>query len=189
MLTSGGPRNSAPGTLNRIFLDAVSTYHKPDALQVKRNGRYEPISHDTLAERVRRTALGLEELGVKAGDRFAILSENRPEWAIADFACLMSGVTDVPIYPNLPSDQVAYILRDSGAVGIFVSNAEQAAKIAEVRSTCPALRHVGHDGRSEGRDADARQHLLERGRRTDADSIRRRRYVPQLLAAVAHLRA
>jgi len=142
MLTSGGPRNSAPGTLNRIFLDAVATHRKPDALQVKRNGRYEPISHDTLAERVRRTALGLEELGVRTGDRFAILSENRPEWAIADFACLMSGVTDVPIYPNLPSDQVAYILRDSGAVGIFVSNAEQAAKIAEIRSMCPALRHV-----------------------------------------------
>ncbi len=142
MITSGGPRNSAPGTLNRIFLDAIATYRKPDALQVKRNGRYEPISHDTLAERVRRTAFGLEELGVRRGDRFAILSENRPEWAIADFACLMIGVADVPIYPNLPSDQIAYILRDSSAVGIFVSNAEQAAKIAEIRHECPGLKHV-----------------------------------------------
>src|SRR5262249_19723478 len=86
-------------------------------------------------------------------DRVAILSENRPEWAIADYACLMSGVTDVPIYPNLPSDQVAYILRDSGAVGIFVSSAEQTAKITEIRRECPALPHVltfadcavGHD--------------------------------------------
>src|SRR5215475_13279475 len=142
MIATGGPRNSAPGTLNRLFLDAVATYRKPDALQVKRNGRYEPISHDTLAERVRRTALGLEELGVRTGDRFAILSENRPEWAIADFACLMSGVADVPVYPNLPSDQVAYILRDSGAVAIFVSNVEQAAKVAEIRRECPALRYV-----------------------------------------------
>jgi long-chain acyl-CoA synthetase len=142
MITSGGPRNSAPGTLNRIFLDAIATHRKPDALQVKRNGRYEPISHDTLAERVRRAAFGLEELGVRAGDRFAILSENRPEWAIADFACLMIGVADVPIYPNLPSDQVAYILRDSSAVGIFVSSAEQAAKVAEIRGECPALKYV-----------------------------------------------
>ncbi|MEP6494045.1 MAG: long-chain fatty acid--CoA ligase [bacterium] len=142
MMTTGGPRNSPPGTLNQLFFEAVATHRKPDALQVKRNGRYEPISHDTLVERVRRTTFGLEELGVRSGDRIAILSENRPEWAITDFACLMLGVTDVPIYPNLPSDQVAYILRDSGAVAIFVSNAEQAAKIAVVRTECPALRHV-----------------------------------------------
>jgi long-chain acyl-CoA synthetase len=142
MITTGGPRNSKPGTLNQLFLDAVAAYHKPDALQVKRGGRYEPISHDTIVERVRRIALGLEELGVRSGDRVAILSENRPEWAITDFACLQIGATDVPIYPNLPSDQVAYILRDSGAAAIFVSNAEQAAKVAAVRGELPGLRHV-----------------------------------------------
>src|SRR6185436_14400630 len=124
MIATGGPRNSAPGTLNKIFFDAVSTYRKPDALQVKRNGRYEPISHDTIVERVRRLTLGLEEIGVRSGDRVAILSENRPEWAIADFACLMLGAADVPIYPNLPSDQIAYILRDSGCVALFASNAD-----------------------------------------------------------------
>jgi long-chain acyl-CoA synthetase len=142
MITNGGPRNSAPGTLNQLFLEAVETHRKPDALQVKRNGRYEPISHATLAERVRRTALGLEELGVRSGDRVAILAENGPDWAIADYACLAIGAADVPIYPNLPSDQVAYILRDSGSVAIFVSNAAQAAKILETRQQCPALRYV-----------------------------------------------
>jgi long-chain acyl-CoA synthetase len=142
MIATGGPRNAAPGTLNHLFFDAVTTYKKPDALQVRRNGRYEPISHATVEQRVRRTALGLEELGVRSGDRVAILSENRPEWAIADFACLQLGVTDVPIYPNLPSDQIAYVLRDSGAVAIFVSNAEQAAKVAPIRGECPTLRHV-----------------------------------------------
>jgi long-chain acyl-CoA synthetase len=142
MIASGGPRNSAPGTLTRLLFDAVATYHKPNALQVKRNGRYEPISHDTLLERIRRTAFGLEELGVRAGDRVAILSENCPEWAISDYACLMLGATDVPIYPNLPSDQICYILRDSGAVAIFVSTPEQAAKVAAVRAECSALRRV-----------------------------------------------
>jgi long-chain acyl-CoA synthetase len=142
MIATGGPRNAAPGTLNHLFFDAVTTYKKPDALQVRRNGRYEPISHATVEQRVRRTALGLEELGVRSGDRVAILSENRPEWAITDFACLQLGVTDVPIYPNLPSDQIAYVLRDSGAVAIFVSNAEQAAKVAPIRGECPTLRHV-----------------------------------------------
>ena len=153
MGTTGGPRNSEPGTLNKLFFDAVAKYHRPNAMQVKRNGRYEPVSHDALAERVRRTALGLEELGVRSGDRIAILSENRPEWAIADFACLMLCVADVPIYPNLPADQAAYILRDSGAVAIFVSNAEQAAKVAAIRAKCPALRHViAFDDKTPGAD-------------------------------------
>ena len=79
MIATGGPRNSTPGTLNQLFLDAVAKFRRPDALQVKRNGRYEPISHEVLADRVRHTALGLAELGVRPGDRVAILSENRPE--------------------------------------------------------------------------------------------------------------
>src|SRR4051794_35022283 len=107
MIVTGGPRNSAPGTLNQLFFEAIERYHKPDALQVKRNGRYEPISHAELADRVRRTAVGLEALGVRAGDRVALLSENRPEWAVADYACLTIGVADVPIYTSLPSDQIA----------------------------------------------------------------------------------
>jgi long-chain acyl-CoA synthetase len=141
-IATGGPRNSTPGTLNQLFLDSVAKYRRPDAMQVKRNGRYEPISHDTIAERVRRIALGLEEIGIRSGDRVAILAENRPEWAFADYACLAMGAADVPIYPNLPSDQIAYILKDSGAVAIFVSTAAQAAKIRDIRHECPTLRHV-----------------------------------------------
>jgi long-chain acyl-CoA synthetase len=142
MITSGGPRNSAPGTLNQLFFEAVAKYQKPNALQVKRNGRYEPISHETLATRVRRVALGLIELGVRAGDRVAILSENRPEWAVADYACLTAGVADVPLYPNLPAEQIAYILRDSGSVAIFASDAAQVEKIAAIRAQVPSLRSV-----------------------------------------------
>ncbi|HVX38640.1 MAG TPA: long-chain fatty acid--CoA ligase [Gemmatimonadaceae bacterium] len=142
MISSGGPRNSSPGTLNQIFFDAVERFRKPNALQVKRNGKYEPISHDTMLQRVHRIAFGLGALGVRGGDRVAILSENRPEWAMTDYACLAIGVTDVPIYPNLPADQIAYILRDSGAVTIFVSDAVQGAKVAEIRASCPALQHV-----------------------------------------------
>src|SRR3982074_852387 len=142
MISSGGPRNSAPGTLTQLFFDAVARHDKPNALQVKVNGVYQPISSRAVAERVGRVALGLGELGVNAGDRVAIFSENRPEWAIADYACLTASLTDVPLYPNLPPEQAAYILRDSGAVAIFVSDAVQAAKIAQVRAKCPTLRHV-----------------------------------------------
>ncbi len=142
MITTGGPRNSAPGTLNQLFFAAIEKHRRPDTLQVKRDGRYHRISADTLLERVRRVALGVEELGVRAGDRVAILSENRPEWAIVDYATLALGAADVPIYPNLPADQVGYILRDSGACVAFVSNPDQAAKVVAARATCPALRHI-----------------------------------------------
>ncbi len=142
MIATGGPRNSQPGTLNQIFFSAVERYQKPDALQVKVGGRYEPISHATLFSRVRHAAIGLAELGVRHGDRVALLSENRPEWAIADYACLASGVTDVPIYPNETPEAAAYVIQNSGAVAAFVSTADQAAKITEIRGQCPKLRHV-----------------------------------------------
>ena len=138
---SGGPPPK-PGTINRIFFDAIEKFDKPNALQYKRSGVYVPVSHREIERRVRHAALGLATLGIRKGDRVGILSENRPEWAIADYACLATGLTDVPIYPTLPADQIAYILKDSGAAAIFVSTAEQAAKIAEVRSQLPALTHV-----------------------------------------------
>ena len=142
MISSGGPRNAPPGTLTQLFFEAVERHDKPDALQHKVNGVYKPISSRALAERVRRAGLGLAELGVVAGDRVAIMSENRPEWAIADYACLTTLLADVPLYPNLPPEQAAYILRDSGAVAIFVSDPAQAAKIVQCRGSLPALRHV-----------------------------------------------
>jgi len=148
MQASGGNR-PAPGTLNQLFFEAVSRFNRPDALQVKAGGSYQPISHRELEERVRRAAAGLAQLGAQPGDRVALLSENRPEWAIADFACLTAGLADVPIYPTLPADQIGYLLRDSGAIGIFVSTRAQAEKIAELRkgndgsaAPLPALRFV-----------------------------------------------
>src|SRR6476659_9634725 len=105
MHSSGGPRNSQPGTLPKLFFNAVAKYDKPDALQHKVNGVYQPISSRALADRVRHVALGLAELGVKAGDRVGILSENRPEWAIADYACVTPGLAEVPLYPTLPPAQ------------------------------------------------------------------------------------
>jgi long-chain acyl-CoA synthetase len=141
LVVNGGPRPE-PGTLTQLFFQAIERYDKPDALQAKIGGRYEPISHRSLLERVRHVAYALQQIGVKPGDRVAILSENRPEWAIADFACLTTGVTDVAIYPTLPDPQIAYILKDSGATAIFVSTAEQAQKLATIRHQLPALRCV-----------------------------------------------
>ena len=140
-IVDGGPP-PRPGTLNELFFTAISEYDRPDALQVNIGGKFRPISHKVVATRVTRAALGLGTLGIKRGDRVGILSENRPEWAIADYACLTSAFTDVPIYPTLPADQIAYILKDAGTVAIFVSSLEQAVKVSAIRHEVPSLEHV-----------------------------------------------
>ncbi|MGV3709023.1 MAG: AMP-dependent synthetase/ligase [Gemmatimonas sp.] len=138
---SGGPRPE-PGIVNSMFFEAIEKYDRPDAFMHKVNGQWEKISHKTVLERVRRVALGLRELGIVAGDRVGLLSENRPEWAIVDYACICSGLTDVPIYPTLPAEQIPYMLNDSGTRALFVSNSDQAKKIASIRSQAAGVQWV-----------------------------------------------
>jgi long-chain acyl-CoA synthetase len=172
---TGGPRPAPPGTLTQLFFEAVEKFDKPDALQYKAGGAYRPISHRALAERVRRVALGLSALGVRRGDRVGLLSENRPEWAIADYGCLTAGLADVPIYPTLPAEQITHILRDSGAVATFVSTAEQAAKVAQIRGELPQLRTVigFGEGRASGVDVTLAE-LEARGAAADSPEAGRR---------------
>jgi len=160
MYARGGPRPQ-PGTLNQLLFEAIEKYNRPDAMQVRVGEQYTPISHATLLNRIRRVSYGLREIGIRGGDRVAILSENRPEWAIADFACLTSGVTDVPLYPSLPAEQLAYPLRDSGAVAIFVSTEAQAAKIAAIRGEVSTLKTVIVFDRSAAATADMTLEALE----------------------------
>ena len=144
---SGGPRSEAPGIVNALFFQAIEQHNLPNAYVRKIDGTWKPLSHATVLERVRRVALGLRQLGIVRGDRVGLLSENRPEWAIADFACTCSGVVDVPVYPTLPAEQIPFILNDSGAKAIFVSTALQAQKIAAIRAEVPGLQWViGFDG-------------------------------------------
>ena len=94
-------------------------------LCARREGRWQGLDAADFYQQARALA---GALAAGAGDRVAILSESRPEWMVADFGCLAAGVIDVPIYPTLTAEQVGSILRDCGAVGVFVSSAEQAAK-------------------------------------------------------------
>ena len=111
-------------------------------MRSRRNGRWEELGYGELADRVRAMSVGLRELGLRDGDRVGILSENRPEWAIADYACLAARCTDVPIYPTLPARQVEYVLRDSGTSALVVSSAEQLEKALAIRDRLPDLRHI-----------------------------------------------
>lgn len=86
-------------------------------------------------------ATALPGLGVRRGDRVMLLSENRPEWHMVDIATLAAGAVNVPVYPTLTPAQLAYQLRDSGAVLVVAENAEQMKKFLSVRRECPALEH------------------------------------------------
>jgi long-chain acyl-CoA synthetase len=112
---------SRPRTLPQLCLAAIERYAKHDALNHKSAGQWINISAEAFIKRVRDIALGLAELGVQAGDRVALLSENRPEWSIVDLAILSLGAINVPIYTTQAVEQVRYILEDSGARLIFVS--------------------------------------------------------------------
>jgi len=131
------------GTLPRLFFEAVERHAgRPAAFRSKVGGVWTSIMHREAEARVRAISIGLRELGIRAGDRVAIVSESRPEWMLADFACLCAQSTDVPVYPTLPAAQIEYILRDSGAVAAFCSTADQVGKLIAVQASLPTLRHL-----------------------------------------------
>jgi len=156
-----------PRTLCDIFTAAAST-GKPDLLISKVGGTWTPVSARDFGFTVRALSLGLNALGVQPGDRVAILSENRPEWAMADYAVLCAGAWSVPIYPTLPAAQIAPLLNDAGVRAIFVSTLEQLGKILTVHSQCPALEHVILlDGQPPGEPGFWNFHaVVDRGRPT-----------------------
>ena len=145
-------------TLCDIFYRSIDTYKKPEHLRYKRDGAWRAISSDEFRRAVEELALGLRALGIEKGDKVAILSENRPEWAFADLASLLAGAVDAPIYSTLTPQQVLYILNDSEAKAIFVSNATQAAKVGEVR---PEARHLQHVIRMDPGPVEGTQSLDE----------------------------
>jgi long-chain acyl-CoA synthetase len=129
-------------TLNELFLSSIERYPRPNAFLAKRDGAYTPISSDQALGMAAALASGLENLGLGSGDRLAILSDNRLEWALTDYAVLGAGAITVPIYPTLLEDDLAYILRDSGAKGIVLSTPDQFRKISNISAQLPDLRFV-----------------------------------------------
>ena len=110
-----------PATVPGMCLAALARHAKPDALSLKKDGVWLHIPGEAIIKRVRAVALGLSALGVKRGDRVALLSENRPDWSVVDLAILSLGAVNVPIYTTQAPEQVRYILEDSGARVLFVS--------------------------------------------------------------------
>ncbi|MFQ5843844.1 MAG: AMP-dependent synthetase/ligase [Planctomycetota bacterium] len=115
---------------------------RPDLFRFRSDGRWVAVSTAAFGERVEAAARGLRALGVEKGDRVALLSENRLEWAVADLAALSAGAVVVPVYPTLIPEQIAYILRDAEARVLFASTSAQVDKVRAVRDGLPALERV-----------------------------------------------
>jgi long-chain acyl-CoA synthetase len=156
-------------TLNRMFLESCRAHPKPVRMMAKKLGSWTKIPTGEIETTVRRLSLGLQALGLGPGDRMAILSENRPEWVMADFAALLAGAVTVPVYTSLPPDQVGYILGDAGAKLVVCSDIELWSKVEAARGGLPGLeRAIVIDG-----DPPAGTHALsdvvEMGRRLEAE--------------------
>jgi long-chain acyl-CoA synthetase len=125
---------SAPlSTLNDLF-GLVSQAANPRAmLWQDESGQWQPISSDQIYQRVRALAKAFQGWGVKKGDRIALMSENRWEWAVTDFATLAIGAVDVPIYPTLTGEQVAVLVADAECRVAVVSTRQQFHKLNAVR--------------------------------------------------------
>ncbi|MFQ5794342.1 MAG: AMP-dependent synthetase/ligase [Candidatus Bipolaricaulia bacterium] len=135
-------------TLNWMFQKSVQKFADSPALSSKKNksaGEYQAITYREMGEKVRALASGLVALGVEKGDRIALISENRPEWAIADIGMVHIGAINVAIFPTLPPGQVQYIVEDSESKIVFVSSKGQLAKALEVKKAVPALRIITMD--------------------------------------------
>lgn len=110
-----------PQTIPHFCIESFRRNAKRDALAFKVGDVWNYLAGPEVVERIRRIAVGLAELGVKAGDRIAIISENRPEWSLTDLAILSLRAVTVPIYTTQAVEQIRYILEDSGAKMLFVS--------------------------------------------------------------------
>jgi long-chain acyl-CoA synthetase len=120
-------------TLNDIFFAAME--HDLERMILHREaGQWLPLSSREFSRRVACTATALDAWGIRAGDRIAILSENRPEWPMADMASLLLGAVTVPLYTTLTAEQSAFALNDSGCRAIFLSSDHQLQKILPVLS-------------------------------------------------------
>jgi len=112
------------------------------ALKYRKQGEFVTLTYAAYYERALMVARGLGKMGVKQGDRIAILSENRAGWVIADMGILSTGSVTVPIYPTNTPEQIEYMINHSGAKIVFVSGKFQYSKLLKVREAIPGLELV-----------------------------------------------
>jgi len=140
---AGGGEGTGSSTVADLLPLAAERYGDSPAVMSKdSSGEWVSRSYAEVGETVEKLALGLIDLGIEKGDKVSILANTRPEWTYVDFAALSVGATVVPIYQTNSAEECQYVLENSDAKAVIVEDAEQLAKVREVRDRCPALEHV-----------------------------------------------
>jgi long-chain acyl-CoA synthetase len=116
-------------SLPSMFFDQAARLGDKPFLWAKRDGRYRSVSWAQAARDVRRLALGLRSLGIARGDRVGLVSENRPEWIIADLAIMTAGAITVPTYVTHTVEDHRQVFANSGARAVFVSKPALSARV------------------------------------------------------------
>jgi long-chain acyl-CoA synthetase len=128
-----------PTTLVELYEQVARDHPKLDTLNYKSDDRWHSISSDKMLQRARNIALGLYSLGIRKGDRVALLSDSCAEWVLADQGCMFAGAIPVPIYPTLSAPQIAYIINDCSARALFVSTGAKLEQIKDAVHDSPSL--------------------------------------------------
>src|SRR5262245_4223851 len=126
-------------TLVELYRTAFTQMPRRDAFRFKAGGAWQDVSSAAALERVEAIAAALHKLGIQPGDRVAILSENRLEWALADLGILTAGAATVPVYSTLTAMQARHILGDSEARIVIVSTGMQLQKVVALAPELPML--------------------------------------------------
>jgi long-chain acyl-CoA synthetase len=154
-------------TINDICALVGSRGDTTVAMEKLKGGEWKPISSQQMYGRVRAVVELLQSWGIQRGDRVALVSENRWEWPVIDFAVLALGAVDVPLYQTLTPEQMGYILRDSGAKAIFVSSKQQFGKLVQA-GDLPALAHVAVIDRGDFPNTTSLPQVFERAAALEA---------------------
>lgn len=135
-------KNSEKMTVAYEFLKITEKYPDKIAYASKHHGDWKTITYSEVRSDVEAITRALWKHGLKRGDHIAILSENRTEWPLADYAITCPGMVTVTVYPTLPAQHVSFILKNSDSKAIFVSSREQAEKIIEIKNELPDLKFM-----------------------------------------------
>ncbi len=129
-------------TICDLFYRSVDTFRKPEHLKFKKDGVWRAVSSEELRAAVEETSMGLRALGIGRGDRVAILSENRPEWAFADLATLCTGAADATIYPTLTRRRCTTSCRTRSEGRLRLERGPGGARSPRCAPELPHLQHV-----------------------------------------------
>lgn len=174
---SARPQTTGSTTIADLLPKAAELFADRKAVTYKdrTSGEWQEVTFRQVGDIVSELGRGLIDLGIRPGDRVALLCTTRPEWTYADFAITTAGAVVVPIYPTNSPEECQWVAGNSESVAIVCENAEQVAKIVAVRDQLPELKHlIVIDDAGDVADAISVDALRERGRGRDEEELRAR---------------